>query len=75
MEFPVLTLVGFLLQEKPEGAIILRLVPPKSDLETLSDILIKSLGLSGVLALAGLVLGMIAGGIVFLIRYRSSLQG
>jgi hypothetical protein len=78
MELPAIV-VGFSLaglarfvQEAPQGAIILKLVPPKSELETLSEILLKSLGLSGALALTGLVLGVTIGAIVFLVRYRSA---
>ena len=76
MDVPDITLlggfVGFFLQDRPAGAVIVRLMPPKSDLATLSDVLLRALGLSGVLAIAGVVLGVIVGGIVFLVRYRWS---
>ena len=62
---------GLFLQEKSEGAIIVELLPPKSDLATLSDVLIGSLGLSDVLALAGVLLGVVVGGLMFWVRYRS----
>ena len=78
MEFPdVARLPGILtllVQGAPSGvpsdAVIVKLMPPPSDLETLADILFKSLGLSGVLAVTGIALGIVIGGIVFLIRYR-----
>ena len=57
----------------PPDAVIVRLMPPPSDLETLADILFKSLGLSGVLAVTGILLGIALGGVVFCVRrYRSA---
>jgi hypothetical protein len=48
-------------------------MPPPSDLETLADILFKSLGLSGVLAVTGILCGILLGGVVFWVRrYRSA---
>ena len=61
---------AFLVQEKPDGAIIVKLVPPKSELAALSDVLLGSLGLSGVLALAGVLMGLIVGGLMFWARHR-----
>lgn len=80
MEFPDIApfrgLLAFFLQGEPPAvppdAVIVRLMPPPSDLETLADILFKSLGLSGVLAVTGMMLGIVLGGIMFLIRYRSA---
>ena len=63
---------GLLLQEKPDDAIIVELLPPKSDLATLSNVLIGSLGLGGVLALGGALLGVVVGGLIFWVRYRSA---
>jgi hypothetical protein len=71
MEFPHLVVAGLLLQEKPDGAIIVKLIPPKSELATLSDVLLGSLGLSGVLALGGILLGLAVGGVMFWLRRRS----
>jgi hypothetical protein len=71
MEFPHLAIAGLLLQEKPDGAIIVKLIPPKSELATLSDVLLGSLGLSGVLALGGVLLGLAVGGVMFWVRRRS----
>jgi hypothetical protein len=81
MEFPDLTpfrgILPFVLQGEPSpvppDAVIVRLMPPPSDLETLADILFKSLGLSGVLAVTGILLGIVLGGVVFWVRrYRSA---
>ena len=57
----------------PPDAVMVKLMPPPSDLETLADILFKSLGLSGVLAVTGILLGIALGGVVFCVRrYRSA---
>ena len=75
MEFPDVTLFGALfglfLQRKPDDAIIVRIVPPPSELATLSDVLIRSLGLSGVLAVLGVLFGLALGGAMFWVRRRS----
>lgn len=70
-------LLAFLVQGEPPAlppdAVIVKLMPPPSDLETLADILFKSLGLSGVLAVTGIVFGIVLGGLVFWFRrYRSA---
>jgi hypothetical protein len=80
MEFPNLAPAGslpLLAQGQPApaspDAVIVKLMPPPSDLETLADILFKSLGLSGVLAVTGILLGIALGGLVFWVRrYRSA---
>jgi len=80
MEFPNIAPTGTLLrlvQGQPSpgspDAVIVKLMPPPSDLETLADILFKSLGLSGVLAVTGILLGIVLGGLVFWVRrYRSA---
>jgi hypothetical protein len=69
MEFPGLTLQPS-LQEQP--GIIVKLVPPKGDLATLSDVLLNSLGLSGVITLAAILLGLALGGLMFWVRHRSA---
>ena len=72
MEFSFLALVQLFLQNAPEGAIIVKLMPPPSELERLRDILIRSLGLSGTIAVLGVVIGMVVGGAIFLVRYLRS---
>jgi hypothetical protein len=75
MVFPHIALVEaastLLVQERPD-AIIVELAPPKSELAALSDVLIGSIGLSGVLALAGVLLGLIVGSLMFWARHRSA---
>ena len=65
-----ISLLGPFLQSQPGGAIIVRLLDPPSDLAKLSDVLLGSLGLSGVLALAGILSGLALGGVMFWIRTR-----
>jgi hypothetical protein len=72
MEVPALAVVQLFLQNAPEGAIIVKLMPPPGELERLRDILIRSLGLSGIIAVTGVVLGAIVGGAIFLIRHLRS---
>jgi hypothetical protein len=59
------------IQEQP-GAIIVKIVPPKSDLATLSDVLLNSLGLSGAIAVFAVLLGLAIGGLMFWFRQRSA---
>ena len=75
MELPLLALVQVFLQNVPEGAVVVKLMPPQGELERLRDILIRSFGLSGTIALSGVVLGAIVGGAVFLVRYVRSGRG
>jgi hypothetical protein len=74
MEFPYVTVFTlFLLQGKPGGPIIVDITePPKSELSTLSQVLLGSLGLTGVLALMAILLGIGIGGLVFWVRRRSA---
>jgi hypothetical protein len=71
MEFPYLTLLALFLQSQPERPIIVDITePPKSELSTLSQVLLGSLGLSGVLALTAILLGIALGGLMFWIKRR-----
>ena len=72
MEFPDVTLFALFLQLQPGGPIIVKIIePPTSELSTLSEVLIKSLGLSGVLAVLGVLFGLALGGVMFWVRRRS----
>jgi len=63
-----------LSQSKPSSPIIVKIIQPqpKSDLEGLSDVLLGSLGLTGVITLAALLLGAALAGVMFWVRSRSS---
>ena len=45
--------------------------PPKSDLAGLADVLLGSLGLTGVIVLAAVVMGAVMAGVMFWVRSRS----
>jgi hypothetical protein len=70
MEFPYLALV---LLGQSGGPIIVDITePPKSELSALSQVLLGSLGLTGVLALMAILLGIGIGGVMFWIKKRRS---
>ena len=84
MEFPgivdflahfldVFRVVVFSSWGQPGGPIIVDITePPKSELSTLSQVLLGSLGLSGFLALTAIMLGIALGGLMFWIKRRST---
>ena len=58
---------------QPAGPIIVDITePPKSELSTLSQVLLGSLGLSGALALMAILLGIGLGGLMFWLKRRSA---
>jgi hypothetical protein len=82
MEFPNITRVVSLskpfawalvaVQSQPGGPIIVNITEtPKSELSTLSEVLLGSLGLSGLLALMAILLGIAVGALMFWIKRRS----
>ena len=74
MEFPRITLFALVLQQtEPGGPIIVKIIePPKSELSTLGQVLLGSLGLSGVLALMAILLGVGLGAVMFWHKRRSA---
>jgi hypothetical protein len=48
--------------------------PPKSELSQLSEILLGSLGLSGVIAILAILIGIGIGGLMFWVRRRADLR-
>jgi hypothetical protein len=71
MEFPYVAILALFLLHG--GPIIVDITePPKSELSTLSQVLLGSLGLTGVLALMAILLGIGIGGLVFWVRRRSA---
>ena len=58
------------LQSKPI-IVTIQQTPPKSDLEGLSDVLLGSLGLTGVIVIAAVLLGAVLAGVMFWVRSRS----
>jgi ABC-type phosphate transport system permease subunit len=63
-----------LAQGQPSKPIIVRIPqdPPKSELSGLADVLLGSLGLTGVIAVAAVLLGAVMAGVMFWVRSRES---
>ena len=61
-------------QAQPASPIIVKIIQPepKSDLQGLSDVLLGSLGLTGLITIAALLLGVALAGVMFWIRSRSA---
>ena len=55
----------------PASPIIVRVIGPATDTETLGDILLRAIGLTGVITLAALLFGIVLGGLFILMRIRS----
>jgi hypothetical protein len=77
MEFPHVVRFGALFTlfflSQSDGPIIVDITePPKSELSALSQVLLGSLGLTGVLALMAILLGIGIGGLMFWIKRRSA---
>jgi hypothetical protein len=72
-ELTVLDVLSARSQSQPSSPIIVKIVQPneKSDLEGLSDVLLGSLGLTGLITLAALLLGAALAGVMFWVRSRS----
>jgi hypothetical protein len=59
------------LQQSP---IVVKLVDPRKDDTPLADVLLKSLGLTGVMVLVAVVAGLIMAGVLFYWRSRKPLD-
>ncbi len=55
---------------QPASPIIVRVIGPPTDAVTLGDVILQALGLTGVITLIALVLGLVLGGLFILIRIR-----
>jgi hypothetical protein len=59
-------------QSQPSSPIIVKIIEPaKSELSGLSDVLIGSLGLTGLITLAALLMGVLLAGVMFWVRSRT----
>ena len=67
-------MLSALSQSQPLSPIIVKIIQPeqKSELSALSDVLLGSLGLTGVIVVAAVLLGAVMGGVMFWVRSRSS---
>jgi hypothetical protein len=52
--------------------VTVRLIPPDSDVTGLGDLLLRSLGLTGVLMLIAIAAGAVFAGILYYVRSRSN---
>jgi hypothetical protein len=61
-------------QTQPGKPIIVKIPadPPKSELSGLADVLLGSLGLTGVIVVAAVLMGALMAGIMFWVRSRES---
>jgi hypothetical protein len=64
--------LALLFQAPPSKPIIVKLIEPpaKSDLNGLADVLIGSLGLTGVIVLGALLMGLVFASVLFWVRSR-----
>jgi hypothetical protein len=62
------------VQQQPADPIIVKIIEPpvKSDLQGLADVLIGSIGLTGVIVLCAVALGFVFAGVLFWIRSRQA---
>jgi hypothetical protein len=62
-----------LAQAQPQSPIIVKIIPPeeKSELSGLADVLLGSLGLTGAIVLAAVLMGALMAGVLFWVRSRS----
>ncbi|MEQ1907867.1 MAG: hypothetical protein ABMA15_03545 [Vicinamibacterales bacterium] len=58
------------LMQPPPDAFTVKIMPKQTDVEGLADVLIGSLGLAGVLVLAGVVLAVVFAGGLYLFRLK-----
>ncbi len=75
MDLSYLRMFALFQQGQPGSPIIVDIrEPPKSELSQLSEILLGSLGLSGVIALIAILIGIGIGGLMFWLRRRADLR-
>ena len=62
----------FAFVQNPQSPIIVKIIPPeqKSELTGLADVLLGSLGLTGVIIVAAVLLGAVMAGVLFWVRSR-----
>jgi hypothetical protein len=61
-------------QAQPRGPIIVSIPkdPPKSELSGLADVLLGSLGLTGIIVIAAVLMGAVMAGVMFWVRSRQT---
>jgi hypothetical protein len=60
-------------QNQPSSPIIVKIIPPeeKSELSGLADVLLGSLGLTGAIVVAAVLMGVVVAAVMFWVRSRS----
>ena len=61
-----------MIQADPINPIIVKIIEPPKDPTGLADVLVGALGLTGVLGLAAILIGIAVGGVIFWMRSRRS---
>jgi len=61
-------------QQQPPPPIIVKIVEPDNDPIGLANVVIGALGLSGAMAVAAILLGVLLAGVLFLVRSRHPLR-
>jgi hypothetical protein len=58
---------------QPDDPIVIKIIePPENPMEGLRDVLLSALGITGVLLLGAVVLGLLLGSLMFWLRRRSA---
>jgi hypothetical protein len=61
-----------MIQQDPVSPLIVKIIEPPKDPTGLADVLVGALGLTGVLGLAAISIGLVVGAIIFWVRSRRS---
>jgi len=61
-----------MIQQDPFNPVIVKIIVPPKDPTGLADVLVGVLGLSGVLGLAAISIGVVIGVLIFWVRSRRS---
>jgi len=69
-----LPLLSAVQQQPPPPPIIVKIVEPDNDPIGLANVVIGALGLSGAMAVAAILLGVLLAGVLFLVRSRHPLR-
>ena len=62
----------FALQQQPAEGFVVKIIQPPSEVEGLADVLLGSLGLTGVLVLGAVVLALVFAGGLYFFRFKFS---
>jgi len=58
---------------QPDDPIVIKIIePPENPMESLGDVLLSALGITGVLVLGAVVLGLLLGSLMVWLRRRSA---